>query len=169
MPDMENIEQLFRQHYLPMYRMARALLKDDEGGKDVVSDIFADIIRGDIVLRNEPVPDAEARMRGFLLRCTRNRCLNQLSRLAVGERVARLLALEATPSLMPAEPPANRLDAILDYIDHRLTPQTRQVIRMRFCHKLKYREIAEQLDISEVAVYKHLSKGIKQLQEQFNP
>ncbi len=169
MPDMENIEQLFRQHYLPMYRLARALLKDDEAGKDVVSDIFADIIRGDIVLHEEPAPDAEVRIRSFLLRCTRNRCLNQLSRQAVGERVARLLTLETTPTLVPTEPQADRLDAILDYIDQCLTPQTRQVIRLRFSHKLKYREIAEQLGISEVAVYKHLSKGIKQLQEQFKP
>ena len=33
----ETIEQLFRQHYLRMYQLARVLLKDDAASKDVVS------------------------------------------------------------------------------------------------------------------------------------
>ena len=37
----ETIEQLFRQHYLRMYRLARVLLKDDAASKDVVSEVFA--------------------------------------------------------------------------------------------------------------------------------
>ena len=38
----ETIEQLFRQHYLRMYQLARVLLKDDAASKDVVSEVFAD-------------------------------------------------------------------------------------------------------------------------------
>ena len=37
----ETIEQLFRQHYLRMYQLARVLLKDDAASKDVVSEVFA--------------------------------------------------------------------------------------------------------------------------------
>ena len=41
----ETIEQLFRQHYLRMYQLARVLLKDDAASKDVVSEVFADVTR----------------------------------------------------------------------------------------------------------------------------
>ena len=37
----ETIEQLFRQHYLRMYKLARVLLKDDAASKDVVSEFSA--------------------------------------------------------------------------------------------------------------------------------
>ncbi|WP_417165767.1 hypothetical protein [Segatella sp.] len=40
----ETIEQLFRQHYLRMYQLARVLLKDDAASKDVVSEVFADVL-----------------------------------------------------------------------------------------------------------------------------
>ena len=41
----ETIEQLFRQHYLRMYQLARVLLKDDAASKDVVSEFSAFIRR----------------------------------------------------------------------------------------------------------------------------
>ncbi|WP_262897872.1 sigma factor-like helix-turn-helix DNA-binding protein [Segatella copri] len=34
---------------------------------------------------------------------------------------------------------------------------------------MKYREIATELGISEVAVYKHLAQGIRKLKQKFNP
>ena len=63
----------------------------------------------------------------------------------------------------------DKQEAILSYMENELTPQTRKVLQLRFRQKLKYREIATELDISEVAVYKHLAQGIKKLKQQFNP
>lgn len=54
-------------------------------------------------------------------------------------------------------------------MDTELTPQTRKVLDLRFRQKLKYREIATELGISEVAVYKHLAQGIRKLKQKFNP
>ena len=54
-------------------------------------------------------------------------------------------------------------------MESELTPQTNQVLQLRFRQKLKYREIASELGISEVAVYKHLAQGIKKLKQKFNP
>ena len=46
----EQIEQLFRQHYPRMYQLALVLLKDEAASKDVVSDVFADVLDGDVEL-----------------------------------------------------------------------------------------------------------------------
>ena len=118
----ETIEQLFRQHYLRMYQLARVLLKDDAASKDVVSEVFADVLDGktqlgldnETIASNSPLPSTNAG--SYLLVCVRHKCLNLLSR-----------------------------------------------------QKMKDREIATELGISEVAVYKHLAQGIRKLKQKFNP
>ena len=64
----ETIEQLFRQHYLRMYQLARVLLKDDAASKDVVSEVFADVLDGktqlgldnETIISDSPLPSANA-------------------------------------------------------------------------------------------------------------
>ena len=51
----KDIEQLFRQHYAKMYNLARCILSDDDESKDVVSEVFAQILADDVVL----VPGSE--------------------------------------------------------------------------------------------------------------
>ena len=50
-----------------------------------------------------------------------------------------------------------------------MTPQTRQVVRLRFQEQMSYRQISMRLGISEVAVYKHLAQAISRLKARFNP
>ena len=165
----EQIEQLFRQHYPRMYQLALVLLKDEAASKDVVSDVFADVLDGDVEL----LPD---KARSYLLVCVRNKCLTLINRQKMKDRVHHLLQAEASPSIAPAEASmtsmeqeADKQDAIIRYMENELTPQTCKVLQLRFRQKLKYREIADELGISEVAVYKHLAQGIKKLQQKFNP
>ena len=93
----ETTEQLFRQHYLRMYQLARVLLKDDAASKDVVSEVFADVLDGKIQLgldnetitSNSPLPSTNAG--SYLLVCVRHKCLNLLSRQKMKDRVHHLL------------------------------------------------------------------------------
>ena len=165
----EQIEQLFRQHYHRMYQLALVLLKDEAASKDVVSDVFADVLDGDIALRSDTAGS-------YLLVSVRNKCLTLLRRKKLKDRVHHLLQADASPSIAPADSTGNSLgqevdrqEAILAYLERELTPQTRKVLQLRFRQKLKYREIAKELGISEVAVYKHLAQGIRRLQQKFNP
>ena len=178
----ETIEQLFRQHYLRMYQLARVLLKDDAASKDVMSEVFADVLDGKIQLgldnetitSNSPLPSTNAG--SYLLVCVRHKCLNLLSRQKMKDRVHHLLKADTSPSIAPPEAAIAEIDretekyeAIQTYMDAELTPQTRKVLDLRFRQKLKYREIATELGISEVAVYKHLAQGIRKLKQKFNP
>ncbi len=165
----ETIERLFRQHYLRMYQLARVLLKDDAASKDVVSEVFADVLGEKVVLRTDSTES-------YLLVCVRNKCLNLLSWQKMQDRVHHLLQADASPSIAPQESilsemkrEEKKMEAIQTYMETELTPQTQKVLDLRFRQKLKYREIASELGISEVAVYKHLAQGIKKLKQQFNP
>lgn len=178
----ETIEQLFRQHYLRMYQLARVLLKDDAASKDVVSEVFADVLDGktqlgldnETITSDSPLPSANAG--SYLLVCVRHKCLNLLSRQKMKDRVHHLLKADTSPSIVPLEAMIAEIDretekyeAILTYMNAELTPQTRKVLDLRFRQKLKYREIATELGISEVAVYKHLAQGIRKIKQKFNP
>ena len=178
----ETIEQLFRQHYLRMYQLARVLLKDDAASKDVVSEVFADVLDGktQLGLDNETTasdsPQPSTNVESYLLVCVRHKCLNLLNRQKMKERIHHLLKADASPSMAPLEATIAEIDretekyeAILAYMNAELTPQTRKVLDLRFRQKLKYREIATELGISEVAVYKHLVQGIRKLKQKFNP
>ena len=178
----ETIEQLFRQHYLRMYQLARVLLKDDAASKDVVSEVFADVLDGktqlgldnETITSDSPLPSANAG--SYLLVCVRHKCLNLLSRQKMKDRVHHLLKADTSPSIAPLEATIAEIDretekyeAILAYMDTELTPQTRKVLDLRFRQKLKYREIATELGISEVSVYKNLAQCIRKLKQKFNP
>ena len=88
----ETIEQLFRQHYLRMYQLARVLLKDDAASKDVVSEVFADVLDGKTQF-------SSANVGSYLLVCVRHKCLNLLSRQKMKDRVHHLLKADASPSI----------------------------------------------------------------------
>lgn len=158
----EPTEQLFKRHYRRMYLLAKALLHDSDTAKDVVNDVFADILYGKLAVRPET---AES----LLLVCVRNRCLNILNREKVRDKIQNLMMCEEECSGEPAERIADKLEQVMDYIDNSLTPQTSRIIKMRYRQKMTYAEIASALQISEAAVYKHLAQGIKQLKKQFNP
>ena len=62
-----------------------------------------------------------------------------------------------------------RLDRLQAFIRTGLTEAQRRVFQLRFGEELKYREIAAELGISEVAVYKHLVAAITRIKNHFNP
>ena len=139
-----------------MYRAAYLLLGDEDEAKDAVQDIFAQLWAGTIPLRQESV-------RTFLLTCVRNRCLNIIAHRKTVQGVAQAFLPEADDGTHDDE----LLQAIEDYIDHRLTPQTSRIIRMHYDEEQSYKEISGTLGISLSAVNKHIVQGLRKLRSTF--
>ena len=156
MIDKQTFEQIFRHHYDGMFRLARRMLGDDAESKDVVSDVFASLLGKD---ETELKTDT---LQGFLLTSVRNRCVNLL--------VHKQKEQAAIVNLKDNEDDGigqEKLNALRDYIDTRLPELSRHILRLRFQQGLKYREIADALQVSEVTVYNHLSQSLKQMKEHF--
>lgn len=156
MIDKQTFEQIFRHHYDGMFRLARRMLGDDAESKDVVSDVFASLLGKD---ETELKTDT---LQGFLLTSVRNRCVNLL--------VHKQKEQAAIVNLKDNEDDGigqEKLNALRDYIDTRLPEPSQQILRLRFQQGLKYREIADALQVSEVTVYNHLSQSLKQMKEHF--
>ena len=50
MTDKQEFEEIFRQYYGTMFRMAKRMLGDEAESKDVVSDVFAHLLNSNIAL-----------------------------------------------------------------------------------------------------------------------
>ena len=149
---------MFRQHYEKMYNLARSILSDDDESKDVVSEVFTTILADDVVL----MPESEE---GFLMRSVRNRCLNLIAQRGVKGKVATLL-IGDTPVLWSHETAA-RLDQLMLLIED-LEPPIRQLIfRLRYLQEKSYQEVADEVGVSKVTVFNHLSKAMDWIKEQF--
>ena len=149
---------MFRQHYEKMYNLARSILSDDDESKDVVSEVFTTILADDVVL----MPESEE---GFLMRSVRNRCLNLIAHKSVKERVAKLLLDDADVIL--SEETNERLDQLMLLIEDLEPPIGQFIFRLRYLQEKSYQEVADEVGVSKVTVFNHLSKAMDWIKEQF--
>lgn len=156
MQDKKTIELLFHKHYGRMLLTARTLLRNQEEAEDVVGDVFETLMYSQQELDMNHVES-------FLLVSVRNTCLNRIRHRMAAERARRQQTQEVAEEAYAELP----LDDILDYIANELKPQTKQVMMLRYNEGKKYADIASDLGISRVAVYKYLNKALKILKKQF--
>ena len=149
---------MFRQHYEKMYNLARSILSDDDESKDVVSEVFTTILADDVVL----MPESEE---GFLMRSVRNRCLNLIAHKGVKEKVAKLL-IDDTDVILSDETD-ERLEQLLLLIEDQEPPIRQLIFRLRYLQEKSYQEVADEVGVSKVTVFNHLSKAMDWIKEQF--
>ncbi len=149
---------MFRQHYEKMYNLARCILSDDDESKDVVSEVFTAILADDVVL----MPESEE---GFLMRSVRNRCLNLIAHKGVKERVAKLLTDDADVIL--SDETDERLEQLMLLIEDLEPPIRKQIFRLRYLKEMSYQEVADEVGVSKVTVFNHLSQAMDWIRKHF--
>ena len=156
-----DIEQLYKDCYQRLLIVARRMLKDDDEANDTVSDVFTRLADGSLMLPEE-------RPESYLMVTVRNLCIDRIHRMTIRERVERNLTL-SQPSMVTVETDLVMAEEMIAYAEQNFPKQMWRVFQLRFDEGLLYREIAERLGISEVAVYKHLAEALKRLKEKYNP
>ena len=156
----KEFEDIYRQHYARMYHLARTMLYDADESKDVVSDIFARLLRdGD-----RPQKD---RMEGYLMTAVRNRCRDVLNRKSMQERVEKHFLQESMQSQIVSMNDDDRLERLMQFIEAELPPLSQQIFRLRFLSEMSYEEVAQTAGVSKVTVYNHLSQSLQRIREYF--
>ncbi len=158
MTTVNDIEQLFRGNFKALFTLANRLVHDEDTARDIVHDVFASL------LSDSPQSVTKA----YLFNGVRYACLNHIRSLSVRSRLYHLYAyeLEATEEEICVE--EEDVAWLNSTIENNLTEQCQRVLRLRFTSGLTYREIAEKLGISEIAVYKHLRHALNVLRKKFN-
>ena len=153
-----DIEKLFRSNYTAMLTLAIRLLHDVDTARDIVHDVFESVLSENLA---EVTP-------AYLLTGVRFACLKYIRNLSQRERFINLYALDLDEIEDDEWPDPEDVARLNELIDQSLTEQDRRVVRMRFTDRMPYSEIAAQLGISEVAVYKHLRHAMDVLRQKFN-
>ncbi len=150
----------FRQFFIDNYprtcNLAIGLVRDEETARDIVQDAFEDLFRSDKNL-------SRTEMRNYLYMTVRHKCVDHFRKLAIHNRyseyVMQTLSKEET-----ADDHDEKVDKIYELIEQ-MSPKTRQIILDHYLGRMKYRQMAEDMQISESAVKKHLIKGLKFLRK----
>ena len=153
-----HIERLFTQHYRAMYRLASALLHDDDESKDVVHDVFARLLVGKSTMKEDSA-------KAFLLSCVRNQCLNVIRNRNTQQRAIQLLMLDDDLEDKSTEELEGMITTLQRGITELYPPICQEIIRMHFSEGLTFREIAQQKGLSERTIYKHLHSALDQLRQ----
>lgn len=141
-----------------MLTLAIRLLHDVDTARDIVHDVFESVLSENL----------STVTRAYLLTGVRFACLKHLRNLSLRERFNNLYALDLDEIEDDEWPDPEDVARLNELIDQSLTMQDRQVVRLRFNERMTYDEIAGQLGISEVAVYKHLRHAMDVLRHNFN-
>ena len=141
-----------------MYCLARVMLYDPQESKDVVSEVFVRL------LRDGQMP-AAGKTEGYLMTAVRNRCRDVLAHKTVRERVEKLFLQDV--EYIADTSYDDRLERLMQFVDAELPPLSQQIFRLRFLCEMSYEEVAQQVGVSKVTVYNHLSQSLQRIREHF--
>jgi RNA polymerase sigma-70 factor (ECF subfamily) len=153
-----QVERLFKLHYRAMYRLASILLHDDDESKDIVHDVFAQLLAQQVELQ-------EATAQSYLLLSVRNRCMNVIRNRNIHEQVHRYLLSTSELEDTSPENLEHEIEVLKTGVNELFPPICREVIHLHFAEDLTFREIAVRLDVSETTIYKHLRNALDQLRQ----
>ena len=158
----KEVESLFKTHYTQMYHLALTLLFDEAESKDVVSDVFASLLSGKVVMRAD---NAKA----FLLASVRHRCLNVLQHKQVHERFARLLT-ECTDTLVSDNTVEEemQMEELMSYLRDNLSLMEQNVFRLHYLKEMTCQEVAGALNVSRQTVHTLLKQSVGKIRKYFN-
>ena len=160
--DKASFEQVFRDNYGKAYYLALRILHDDEASKDVVADAF------ELVWRRLQDSDVD-KLSSYLLTAVKNVCLDYIRKQNIRNRYVQA-SVQAVGKLSfnPEEVDLHeeKIQTIMRSLDE-LTPRTQQIVTMCYVQRKKYREVAEELGISESAVKKHIMQALSYMRQKF--
>jgi len=152
-------EQVFRAHFKSLHAYASTITRDPVVGEEIVQNIFVKLWE----------KKEETEIRGsvsvYLYRAVHNESLNHLKHMKVRSKYQSHAVHEMKNQSDSAYKKIilKELEAKLQRALHELPEQCRTIFQLSRFEELKYREIAERLDISPKTVENQMGKALKLL------
>ncbi len=161
-PDATDIAQLLARYERPLVRYAMGVTGDLESARDAVQDTFIRYVRDTSAPRG---PASEKHIEAWLFTVCRHRAIDHQ------RKHSRIIPMPL-PEDRPVESPGpdaqaeghDTESALLRLLDG-LTPNQRDVIRLKFQNDLSYREISSITGLTETNVGFLLHTGLKKLRD----
>ncbi|MDR1415255.1 MAG: RNA polymerase sigma-70 factor [Odoribacteraceae bacterium] len=153
----EAFDYLFRTRYARMCRVARAFVNDADAAEDVVQEIFSTL------WQHYQRVDAGRSIDAYLFTAVRNACLNHLRSTRQRAGVEALLQESVPPEAMAGtdDPRVARLWHAIET----LPLQCKIIFKLVAIEEMKYREVAEHMEISVNTVKTQVKIAYRVLRE----
>jgi RNA polymerase sigma-70 factor (ECF subfamily) len=161
--DSTEFDQLFRLHYKFMCNVANKILQDRQAAEDVVQEVFAKLWT-----KKTEIPELQSG-KNFLFRVTINATLDHLEK---NKRIIRLdpnTHIGGSVNETEEKLELKELEAKISRSLDALSPKCRAVFILSRYEGMKYREIADHLDISVKTVENHMGKALAHMREKLLP
>ncbi len=161
--DISAFEKVFREYYAPLTLFANSMVKDKDVAEEIVQDFFYNY------WKNKEQIAIQSSMKSYFFQSIRNKSLKYLRHEAVKNKYA-FDVLESTgldnqvyqPNIYDLKELEKKINDALE----KLPENCRQIFKMNRFEGLKYREIAEKLNISIKTVEANISKALSQLRNE---
>lgn len=149
--------EIYNRYVELLYRHAHKILNDTDACNDVVQDVFLMIWKKREGLR---ITDS---LSAYLYKAVKNRVLDHISRQRVADKYIDSIRDFANQGLWSTEESIREQEllAIIEAEKAKLPPRTRQLYELNREQDLSYREIGDQLNISEKTVKKQVHNALK--------
>lgn len=150
---------LFKHYYDPLYRFAAHYLCDADTAHDIVQELFADIFKKSTELNITTL------VKSYLFTATRNRCLSFLRSLKIKDSYNRnFLEAHLYSDTVEAIEDSALLDKLQVVMD-KMPPKMKEVFRLRVVEDYRFKEIAEELQITENNAKVQMNAAIRMIRE----
>ena len=155
--DKNQFEQLFKLHYVHLCNFARQFVYDEDSAQDICQKVFVKLWEKRAGL------DGRKSLKSYLFTSVKNRCLNHIR--DNKKYRSRFLDVDCGDIEIATEDNDQFAEQVLqekiDTVLNSLPPKCRQVFEMSRYEDKKYREIAEELNVSQKTVEAHMTKAMK--------
>ena len=157
-----TFQKVFELYYNPLCRFASGYLQDTDDAQEIVQQVFINM------WKNRETINPRGQIKSYLFTSVKNRCLNHIR----DQKKFRSYYLDVEVELeIPVFEKDNllekdlkkQLDGALD----KLPEKCRQVFMLCRFEDMKYKEVAEKLNISQKTVEAQMSKALRILREEF--
>jgi RNA polymerase sigma-70 factor, ECF subfamily len=157
--DEQAFELLFRRYYTHLCMFASKYVNDPDLAKEIVQEVFCNIWED----REDINPDLS--LKSYIYKITKNLCINKLHRRKVESRYSELIknVYLGFPEVSSTHESlcAKELEEKYTYAVSKLPRECRKVFELSRIEGLKYREIAETLNISIKTVEGQMAKAFR--------
>jgi len=156
--DPDALRQIYHRYKDDLLTVAMALLADPDAAEDCVHDVFVHFAGTPADMR------ASRNLRGYLMRCVANRAKNLIRR----QQLQPDCQMDEQDYASEQDCPEGRLIVSEESVRifeamAKLPTEQREVVSLHIHGRMKFREIAEQLDVSINTVQSRYRYGIEKL------
>lgn len=157
--NIEEFEHFFQEYYIPVLHYCGTILKDMDDAKDIVQQAFVSL------WQKREETNFHTSSRAYLYKTTYNASLDFLKHKKIKLKHAQE-TLNTNSVAEFSDPAAEReLETKIHHAIGELPEQCKKIFVMSRFENLKYREIADRLNIAEKTVENQMGKALKLLRE----